>query len=307
MRLVFFGTGAFALPALRALAPHVVLVVTQPDRPTGRGMRLQSAPAKLVAQELGLPVESPEKSRAPEFVARLRELDADALVVASYGQILSAAVLESARRGGINLHGSILPEYRGAAPVQRCVLDGRAETGITLMQMDRGMDTGDMIEVVRTPIGSDETYGDLQDRLALLAAEMAVEWMPRIVAGDYPRTAQDSALATLAPKVEKAEAELSPARPAKAEYDRLRAFTPAPGAFLRSAQGTLRVHQARLSDATGEPGTVLALSPEPVVAFAGGSLRLLEVQPEGKRRMSGRDWANGARLRVGEALWTAGP
>lgn len=302
MRLIYFGTGAFALPALRALAPHVVLVVTQPDRPTGRGMKLRPAPAKLLAQELGLTVESPERSRAPEFVALLRELAADALVVASYGQILSTAVLESARRGGINLHGSILPEYRGAAPIQRCLLDGRTETGITLMQMDRGMDTGDAIEVVRTPIGPDETYGELQDRLALLAADLAVAWMPRIVAGDYSRTPQENDRATIAPKIEKAEAELVFSRHAKGEYDRFRAFTPAPGAFLRTFSGTLRIHQARHSDAAGEPGAVLAVSPEPVVAFGGGALRLLEVQPEGKKRMSGRDWANGARLTVGSLL-----
>ncbi len=302
MRLIYFGTGAFALPALRALAPSVVLVVTQPDRPTGRGMKLQAAPAKIVAQELGLPVESPEKSRAPEFVARLRELDADALVVASYGQILSTAVLESARRGGINLHGSILPHYRGAAPVQRCLLEGQRETGITLMQMDRGMDTGDMIEIVRTSIGPDETYGELQDRLSLLAADLATAWMPRIVAGDYPRTPQDSSRATTAPKVEKAEAELVVSRDAKAEYDRFRAFTPAPGAFLRTSSGVLRIQGARLSQITGEVGSVLATAPEPIVAFAGGALRLLEVQPEGKRRMSGRDWANGARIKVGDRL-----
>ncbi len=300
MRLIYFGTGAFALPALRALAPHIVLVVTQPDRPTGRGMRLQPAPAKVLAQELGLAVESPEKTRAPEFVARLRELEADALVVASYGQILSTAVLESARRGGINLHGSILPEYRGAAPIQRCILDGRTETGITLMQMDRGMDTGDAIEIVRTPIGLDETYGELQDRLALIAAEMAVDWMPRIVVGQYERTPQDSSLATVAPKIEKAEAELSFGRPAEEEYNRFRAFTPAPGPFIRTSSGVLRMHTARLAEGSGEPGTVLAVSPEPVVAFSGGALRLLEVQPEGKRRMSGRDWANGSRLKVGD-------
>lgn len=302
MKLIYFGTGTFALPALRALAPHVALVVTQPDRPTGRGMRLQAAPAKLLAQELGLHVESPEKTRAPEFVARLRELDADALVVASYGQILSTAVLDSAKRGGINLHGSILPEYRGAAPIQRCILDGRTETGITLMQMDRGMDTGDMIEIVRTPIGPDETYGELQDRLALLAAEMAVAWMPRIVADDYPRTPQEGDRATVAPKVEKAEAELSFARAAKEEYDRFRAFTPAPGAFVRTTHGVLRLHSVRAAEGSGEPGTVLSVSPEPVVAFAEGALRLVEVQPEGKRRMSGRDWANGARIKAGESL-----
>jgi methionyl-tRNA formyltransferase len=302
MRLIYFGTGSFALPALRALAEHVVLVVTQPDRPTGRGMKMQPSPAKLLGQELGIPVESPEKTRAPEFVARLREFDADALVVASYGQILSTAVLESAKRGGINLHGSILPEYRGAAPIQRCILDGRSETGITLMQMDRGMDTGDQIEIVRTPIGPDETYGELQDRLALIAAEMAVDWMPRIVAGDYPRTPQDSSKATIAPKIMKSEAELRFAEHAAQEYNRFRAFTPAPGAFMKISGGTLRIHQARLAEGQGAAGELLSLSPEPVVAFGNGAIRLIEVQPEGKRRMSARDWANGARLKVGDSL-----
>lgn len=302
MKLVFFGTGPFALPALRALAPHVALVVTQPDRPTGRGMKLQPAPAKLLAQELGLEVESPERARNLDFVEKLKAIDADAHVVASYGQILSQAVLDSARRGGINLHGSILPLYRGAAPIQRCILDGHTETGITLMQMDRGMDTGDMIHVERTPIGPDETYGELQDRLAILAAEMAVDWMPRIVAGDYPRTPQEAERATLAPKIEKAEAELSFARPAAEEYNRFRAFTPAPGPFVRTTGGTLRLHQVRLAEGEGEPGTILAVSPEPIVAFAGGALRLIEVQPEGKKRMAGRDWANGARLRPGARL-----
>ncbi len=302
MKLIYFGTGTFALPALRALAEHVVLVVTQPERPTGRGMKLQPSPAKLLGQELGIPVESPEKTRAPEFVATLREFDADALVVASYGQILSTAVLESAKRGGINLHGSILPEYRGAAPIQRCILDGRTETGITLMQMDRGMDTGDQIEIVRTPIGPDETYGELQDRLALIAAEMAVKWMPRIVADDFPRIPQDGERATIAPKIEKSEAVLQFSKPAPEEYNRFRAFTPAPGPFIRTSLGTLRVHQARLDEGKGEAGTVLAISPEPVIAFAEGALRLIEVQPEGKRRMAARDWANGARLRVGDRL-----
>jgi methionyl-tRNA formyltransferase len=302
MRLVYFGTGTFALPALRDLAPHIALVVTQPDRPTGRGMKMQPAPAKLVAQELGLAVESPEKTRAPEFVARLRELDADALVVASYGQILSTAVLESAKRGGINLHGSILPQYRGAAPIQRCILDGQTETGITLMQMDRGMDTGDMIEIVRTPIGPDETYGELQDRLALIAADLAVAWMPRIVQGDYLKTPQNNDLATIAPKIGKSEAELSFSKPAAQEYNRFRAFTPAPGPFLRTSMGLLRLHNVRPAEGTGEPGTLIAVAPEPTIAFAQGALRLTEVQPEGKRRMSGRDWANGARLKIGDCL-----
>jgi methionyl-tRNA formyltransferase len=299
MRLVFFGTGAFALPALRALAPHVSLVVAQPDRPSGRGMRLHPAPAKQLALELGIPVETPVKSRDPEFVELLRAEAADALVVASYGQILSQKVLDTAVHGGINLHGSILPKYRGAAPIQRCILAGDAETGVSLMQMDRGMDTGDVIDIGRLAIDPDETYGELQDRLAVLAAEMAAAWMPRIVAGDYTRTPQDSDQATLAPKVEKQEAELSTSRTAKEEYNRFRAFTPAPGAFLRTQSGLLKISRARRIDLDAEPGTVAGIGEGCAVAFVDGAIELLEVQPEGKKRMSGRDFANGARLRVG--------
>lgn len=303
MRVVYFGTGSFALPALRALAGDVALVVTQPDRPSGRGMRMQASPVKLLAQELGIPVETPEKARAAEFVERVQAVRADALVVASYGQILSQKLLDSAARGGINLHGSILPEYRGAAPIQRCILDGRTETGVTLMQMDRGMDTGDTIDVAKIPIGPDETYGELQDRLAEVAAELAVRWMPRIEAGDYPRTPQDSERATLAPKVEKEEAALNVEREAVREYARFRAFTPSPGAFLRTSLGLLKVSRARMADTEGAaPGTVVSVREGCAVAFAGGVIELLEVQPEGKKRMSGRDFANGARLRPGSRL-----
>jgi folate-dependent phosphoribosylglycinamide formyltransferase PurN len=186
MRLVFFGTAEFAVPALRAVAEQTVLAVSQPDRPSGRGMGLKASPVKLAAQELGLEVATPQKCRAPEFVEQLESLQADALIVAAYGQILSQSVLDSVRRGGINLHGSILPKYRGAAPIQRAILEGETQTGVTLMQMDRGMDTGDVIAISRTPIGPDETYGELQERLAETGAELLFEWLERIVAGDYP-------------------------------------------------------------------------------------------------------------------------
>jgi len=303
MRLVFFGTASFAVPALRALAPYVTLVVSQPDRPGKRGMRLQPTPVKEAALELGLPVETPEKSRAPEFVDRLRAENADALLVAAYGQILSQKVLDSAVRGGINLHGSILPRYRGAAPIQRCILNGDDETGVCLMQMDKGMDTGDVIDMGRLAIGPDETYGELQDRLAILAAEMATKWMPRIVTGDYSRKPQDHEGATHAAKVEKAEAELSTERNAAEEYNRFRAFTPSPGPFLQTRHGLLRISRAKLrTDFQGEPGTLVATSPEMVVAFTGGALVIEELQPEGKKRMRGSDFANGARLRPGDRL-----
>lgn len=302
-RLAFFGTGSFALPALRALAPDVVLVVTQPDRPSGRGMKLQESPARVLARELGIPCEMPEKSRSPEFVEELEAMDLDALVVASYGQILSQRLLDSAKRGGINLHGSILPLYRGAAPIQRCILHGDLETGVTLMQMDKGMDTGDIIAVSRVRIDPDETYGQLQDRLAVVAADLASDWMPQIVQGDYPRHPQDHDQATIAPKVEKEEAELSFQRDVQEEYNRFRAFTPSPGAFLRTLAGVLKLHAARLAGGNdAPPGTIVATSPDLVVQFRGGSLALREVQPEGKKRMSGRDFANGARLRPGICL-----
>lgn len=304
MRLVYFGTSEFAVPALRAVADSVALVVSQPDRPSGRGLRLHPSPVKAAALEMGLPCETPEKSRDPQFVARLRDIEADALLVAAYGQILSTSVLESARRGGINLHGSILPKYRGAAPIQRAILDGERETGVSLMQMDRGMDTGDVIAIERMPIGPDETYGELQSRLADLAAQMAAQWMPRIAVGDYPRTPQDSMSASLAPKVSKQEAELAFERQAILEYRRFRAFTPSPGAYLATSGGPLRIHRARYAAASGSPGTVVWVSPL-VVAFAEGALQLAEVQPAGRPRMAGRDYANGARLRPGSVLGRA--
>ena len=301
MRIIYFGTGSFAIPTLKTLAEHVVLVVTQPDRPSGRGMKLHASPVKSLALELGIRVETPERARSREFVEQILQLHADALVVASYGQILSTAMLEAATRGGINLHGSILPRYRGAAPIQRSILERESETGITLMQMDRGMDTGDIIEIIKTPIGPDETYGELQDRLAEIAAGMASKWLPRICAGDYVRTPQNNELATTAPKVEKSEAELLFVRPALDEYYRFRAFTPAPGAYLSTNSGILRVSSARYSGLSGQTGTVLLTNPL-TIAFSQGSLEFYEVQPEGKKRMSGNDYANGARLRPGSCL-----
>jgi methionyl-tRNA formyltransferase len=290
------------MPALRRLAPFVTLVVAQPDRPQGRGMKLQSTPIKLAAQELGLPIETPEKSRSTEFIERLIQERADALVVAAYGQILSQTVLDSATRGGINLHGSLLPKYRGAAPIQRAILNGESESGVTLMQMDKGMDTGDIIAVSSTPIDPDETYGHLQERLAELAAALAGEWIERIVAGSYPRSPQDVHLATYAPKIEKAEAELHVQGDARMEYNRFRAFTPAPGAWIQTQAGVLRLSEVSLNPETGDEGTVLSVRDGLTLGFRNGSLVLRQVQPEGKKRMSGKDFANGARLKPGSRL-----
>jgi methionyl-tRNA formyltransferase len=297
--IVFFGTAEFAVPILEAIRAEVSLVVTQPDRPTGRGLKLQASPVKLKAQESGLKVESPEKSRSSEFVDYIAGLKPEILLVAAYGQILSERLLQTAEHGGINLHGSILPKYRGAAPIQRSILSGDHETGVTLMQMAKGMDSGDIIEIRNTEIGPDESYGEVQARLAAIAAAQAKDWLAMLMSGGYPRVPQIEDQATYAPKIEKEEAELKFERAAAQEYNRFRAFTPAPGAYFVSRFGRVRLSSVRRSDWEGEQGTVRTPN---LVAFKDGSLELLEVQPEGKRKMNGRDFFNGYRLRNGESI-----
>lgn len=266
-------------------------------------MTLQSSPVKLAALELGLPVLTPEKARDPEFVEHIENLGADLLLVAAYGQILSKRLLESARLGAINLHGSILPKYRGAAPIQRAIAIGDTETGVTLMQMDVGMDTGDQIAEVRTLIGPDETYGELHERLAHLASDLAVEWMPRIFSGDFISTPQDNDQATMAPKIEQADCLLKIDQPATEAYNQYRSVTPSPGARLETNQGQIKVLEASKTESIAAPGMVIETNPELVVAFEQGSLILRKVQPVGKSAMSGRDWANGARLKPGISLY----
>lgn len=304
MKLVYFGSAGFAVPALEALAEHVLLVVSQPDQPSGRGMQLRPTPVKTRALELGIEVITPEKCRSAETVERVRSLDADALVVAAYGQILSESLLNSAKRGGINLHGSVLPRWRGAAPIQRAIEAGDKYSGVTIMQMDKGMDTGDMISHELVSIGPNETAGELFDRLAQIAADLALAWMSAIVAGDYPRIKQNSEEATLAPKVTKAEARLTSDLCATSAYNRFRAFTPSPGAWIQTQKGTLRIHKARLLPSLSfTPGTVVSVKPDLVLGLSDGGLILDLVQPEGRKPMSGADFANGARLEPGESFF----
>jgi methionyl-tRNA formyltransferase len=292
LRIVYFGTSDFAVPALEKLAKDVVLVITQPDRPSGRGMKLKASPVKLKAIELGLPVETPEKARDPEFVQKIQELEADVHVVAAYGQILSTKLLETAKRGGINLHGSILPDYRGAAPIQRAIMDGKTETGVTLMQMDKGMDTGDIIDIVRTPIGPNETYGELHARLAQLAATQIEEWIERIADGNYPRQVQDHETATYASKITAEERELRFDEPATVEYNRLRGLSPSPGAFFQTDLGRIKIIESRPSNQDGIG--VFEHEGHCHLGFQVGSLVLKQVQPEGRKPMSGSDWLRGA-------------
>lgn len=302
MRLVFFGTSSFAVPALRALAPNVLLVVSQPDRPSGRGLKLTPSPVKQAALELGIPVLTPEKARDPDFINHINSLDADVLVVAAYGQILRESLLSAAKNGGINLHGSILPQYRGAAPIQRCIENGDQVTGVTLMQMDKGMDTGDIIAIAELHILPDETAGGLMDRLAVLAAEMAQEWMPRIAVGNYPRSPQDHDLATHAMKISKEEARFRFDIPTQSLYNRYRAFTPAPGAYFITGDEWVKVKKCRPAAGHGTPGEVLTVDPALTIGTADGALELVELQPSGRKAMSGSEWAHGCRLKTGDVI-----
>ena len=303
MRLAYFGTSSFAVPALELLAPKVELVITQPSRPSGRGNRLLPTPVGSIAATLGIEVMAPEKARDSEFIELIEGRRFDALVVASYGQILSERLLGAARFGGINLHASILPKYRGAAPIARAIMAGETETGVTLMQMDKGMDSGDVIAIERVIIDPDETAGALESKLADLAAEMAALWLPRIVSGQYPRTPQIHEEATFAPKIAPEEGEINFDMDAAVAYRRFRALSPRPGVAIQARGERLKLLECRLSDRDGAPGSALQLGPDGlIVAFQKGSLRLLQVQPAGKRPMSWNDLANGWRLKVGDRL-----
>jgi methionyl-tRNA formyltransferase len=310
MRLVFLGSGAFAVPSLQALldAGHDVrALVCQPDREAGRGRALQAPPTKPVALARGLEVLQPRRVKSPETVAALRALAPELLVVVAYGQILSTAVLQAAPRGAVNVHGSLLPRWRGAAPIQWAVVAGDAQTGVTTMQLDEGLDTGPTLLARATPIGARETAGALHDRLARLGAELLLETLDGLDRGTLAARPQDDAQATHARLIEKEDGRLDWSQPADALDRRVRGFHPWPGTFALHAERTLKVLRAEPDAAAGaaaEPGTLLAIDGEAlVVACGGGSrLRLLEVQPESRRPMSGRAFAAGARLDPGARL-----
>ena len=307
LRIVYAGTPDFAVPALDALraAGHgIVAVYTQPDRPAGRGQSVTASPIRQRAAELGLPVEQPVTLRSEEAVARLRSYAADLMVVAAYGLILPPAVLEAPRLGCWNIHASLLPRWRGAAPIQRAILAGDAGTGITIMQMDAGLDTGPMLLVRPLPIGAREDAGALHDRLAALGAEAIVSAIDEWQAGRRVPVPQPSDGATYAPKIRKEEARIDWTAPAPAVDRLVRAFNPWPVAETRWQDRQLRVWAAEpVAAAPGaEPGQVLEASGGRIVVAAGeGALNLTRVQLAGRRAMTAAEFLNahalaGARL-----------
>jgi len=304
MRIIFAGTPPFAAAALNALADaghDIALVLTQPDRPAGRGMKLTPSAVKQAALARGLPVSQPVSLKSPEAQAELRPVAADVMVVAAYGLILPQAVLDLPRLGCLNIHASLLPRWRGAAPIQRAILAGDAETGITIMQMDAGLDTGAMLSKSVVPIRDDDTAASLHDVLAAAGASAIVA----ALAHDATRVpvAQDEAQATYAAKLSKDEALLDWRQPADVLARAVRAYHPAPGAWTLLDGAPLKVWAAKAASNAGEPGTVLRADAEGlVVACGGGALVLREIQPAGGKRMradaflAGRPVAPGTRL-----------
>jgi methionyl-tRNA formyltransferase len=309
LNLVFMGTAQFAVPCLRAVlaaGPEVPAVVTQPDRPHGRGMKLRPSPVKVAALEAGLDVLQPEKASHPEFVEHLRRLSPGVIVVVAYGQILRPAVLDIPPLGCINVHGSLLPELRGAAPIQWAIIRGFRETGVTTMFMDPGMDTGDMILKRTLPIHPTDTAGTLAERLAPLGAELLVETLRRIETEAAPREPQEHDRATYAPMLKREDGAIAWNQPAEAVRNRIHGCNPAPGAYARRSADTVKIWRADVVPGAPQASPGSVLDPKQLVIAAGeGALRLLEVQPENRARLDGEAFCRGYRVTPGE-VWENG-
>ncbi len=299
------GTPDFSVPCLQSLvtAGHELpLVVTQPDRPRGRGLKLEPPPVKRAALDLGLPVYQPDRVNRPEHVARIAELEPDVLVVVAYGAILKETLLTLAPHGAVNVHASLLPRHRGMSPIQRAIWDGDAETGVTTMHMDAGVDTGDIILMERTPIGPDETGGELHDRLSVLGARVLVDTLARLADGTAPRRKQEGE-ATYAARLDKKDGAVDWTLPARDVHNHARALTPWPGAGTWFEAGPVGVLKTRMCDGPqsgAAPGTIVDISEDSVsVACGAGDIRLVEVRPAGRKTMSAGDFARGRRLAAG--------
>ena len=312
LKIIFCGTPAFALPSLRDLIAHtdfqIAGVVTQPDRPRGRGKEVASSPVKDAAAAAGIPVYQPQKIRAEESYEYFRDAAPDVVVIIAYGQIIPARLIEIPRLGWINLHGSLLPKYRGAAPIHWAIAKGETRTGLTTMQIDAGLDTGPMLLKHEIEIAPDETAPELYARLAEAGAPLIVETLRGLASGTITPTPQDNSQATLAPPLKKEDGRINWSLPAQTIYNRIRGFQPWPGAFT-----TFRGKQCAIwgkpapdqSGVTSTPGTIRANGADvDVTCGAETALRLEFVQLEGRNKISAREFANGARLQPNERFGT---
>lgn len=309
MKLLFMGTPDFALFSLRALVSSrhsVIGVVTQPDKPRGRGYELMPSPIKVYALEKNIPVYQPSTLRGEEFAALLDKLSPDAIIVAAYGKLLPKNVLEQPRFGCINIHGSLLPEYRGAAPMQRAIIDGKKKTGITTMYMAEGLDTGDILLTSEVTIGENDNFEVIHDRLGECGAELILKTLDGIESGAVQRTPQNGELATYAAKITKDDCRLSFEHDARTLHNLIRGLSPVPLAFTHTPDGKLlKVISARVYDENVThtiPGEVLSLDGTVRVACRRGSIELLRVIPEGKSRMDADAFIRGRKINVGDVL-----
>ena len=310
MRSLFMGTPDFALFSLRALVEageDIIGVVTQPDKPKGRGYTLTPPPVKVYAIEKEIPVYQPNTLRGEEFANLLEELSPDLIIVVAYGKILPANVLEFPKYGCINVHGSLLPAYRGAAPMQRAIMEGQVETGITTMMMDVGLDTGDMLLVGKVAIEENDNFETIHDKLGECGAQTLLSTLKELRAGTLMRQKQDDSLATYAAKIEKSDCLIDFEKPACGVHNQIRGLSPIPLAFTYTPDGKMlkvcatevSVHGGVLAPA----GTVLSLSGGKIeVACGCGSIFILSVLPEGKKRMAASDFINGRKIAVGDVL-----
>lgn len=310
MNIVFMGTPDFAVPSLEALLEaeyRVVGVVTQPDRPKGRKKTLTPPPVKLAAERYGLPVLQPERLRAPEAVKELAALQPDLIVTAAYGQILPKSVLDMPRYGCLNVHASLLPRYRGAAPIQYAIMNGDAATGVTVMYMAEGLDTGDMISSVTVPIGADDDAGSMFAALSEAGAQLLLGTLPKLLAGELRAVPQRDEEATYAKMLKRDDERIDWSRSSRDIANQVRALRPAPGAFTLWNGETLKVWRCAPLDAArpsaAAPGEVVCANADGIDVCTGdGVLRITELQPAGKKAMSAAELLNGGKLTAGAML-----
>lgn len=304
MRIVFLGTPDFAVPTLDAVAREheIVLVIAQPDKPAGRGMKMHAPAVAVRSRELGLPVLQPQRIRNEEVLAEIARLTPDLGVVIAYGKILPAALLEIPQHGFLNVHASVLPQWRGAAPIQRSIEAGDRVTGVTIMRVDEQLDHGPMLATETTEIDPDERTPALAARLSVLGADALLKVLRDVERRTAVETPQDHDRATLAPKIEKSEGEVRFDESAKVIYDRFRAFDPWPGVFVASGSETIKLTEIRPEDRDAEPRTILSIDEDVVIAARDGAIRVREMQRAGKPRTPAGAVARGLGWRVGERL-----
>jgi len=302
--VIFMGTPEFAINPLKRLyeSENVVAVITQPDKPSGRGKKLQASAVKQFASKLGLSLFQPETLNDESFIAKIKESSVDLIVVVAYGKILPNAILNLPRFGAINIHASLLPKYRGAAPIQRAIINGEKRTGVTIMVMDEGLDTGDILAQKVVDISQDETAGELHDRLSELGASLLIDTINKIRSGDIKRQKQDHQKATYAPPIKKEDCLIDWEKDSISIHNLIRGLSPKPGAYTFMDKKIFRIYRSRLGekDIKGKPGEVVKLTKDAIgVATRDGVVYLLDVQLQNRKRMPVRAFLSGTKISLG--------